>query len=370
MNRRNISWLREALRNAQKLSIYNAGESVESLARRLNLKPSEILRLNANEDFFLPLSLLRSLMREVAEELDPRMYPHGERLLLEEALGRYLKISSEQVVVGAGGDQLIELIAYAFLRKGDTVLSIAPTFSIYERVTRVLGAEYLAVPLRENFSLDTGQMLTSSTKAKMLFLCSPNNPTANQFKLEDVLRLAEEFEGLVIVDEAYVEFAPYSTVHLAEKLDNLIVLRTFSKAFGLAGLRLGYAVSNREISPTLNERFQMPYPASLTALRLALKLLERVDLVEAANEELKRERDRFIKRLNEVKGVHAFDSDANFVLISLDKSSDEVYEKLLRRGAIVRNIGRVLNKKNCLRVTVAPPAISDRFIEIMEEAIK
>lgn len=370
MSPRDIGWLRDALREAQTLSRYDPGETVESLALRLNLRPSEILRLNANENFFVPLDLLRALLKEIAEEIDPRMYPQDERHMLEEALGGYLKVSPEQIVVGAGGDQLIELISYAFLKKGDEVLSVTPTFSIYGRVTRVMGVKYLSVPLRADFSLDVEKMLSStSPRTKILFLCSPNNPTANLFEPEEVLRLIEGFGGLVILDEAYAEFAQYSMTNLAEKFQNLVVLRTFSKAFGLAGLRLGYAVSNREMASTLNEGFQMPYPTSLVALKMGIKLLERLDIVNRTIVDLKKERNRLIKELNEIDGVEAFDSETNFVLIGLDRSSDEVYGRLLKRGVIVRNIGRVLSIKDCLRVAVAPPAMTDRFLEILREVI-
>lgn len=351
------------LEDAQKLSTYDVGETIEGLARKLGKEPSEILKLNSNEDFFVPKAFLKSVLKDVVEDIDPRIYPRDERVKLEEALGRYVGVSPRQIVTGAGSDQLIDLISCAFLKHGDLALSITPTFSMYERCARIQGAKFVTVPLKEDFSLDINGILDSAKPgAKLLFACSPNNPTANQFEAEEIQHLLEEFEGLVIVDEAYVEFSEQSIASLAEKNENLIVLRTFSKAFGLAGLRLGYAISNTDLASTLSERFQMPYSATLIALKTGIKLLGRVDAIRKAIKELKAERTEFIGRLNEISGVQAFDSQTNFVLMQVSRNSDEVYEALLNKGVIVRNLGRILHLRDCLRATVAPSDMTERFI--------
>lgn len=355
--------LERALSEAQALLKYDIGESTRGLARKVGKKPSEIVKLNANENLFVPRDFLVGLLRDVAEEIDPRLYPIDESSELVEALGSYLKASPGEIVVGTGSDQLIELVSRMALGRGDEALSIAPTFSMYERCARIERSSYRAIPLREDFALDTELILAAVTpRTRLLFICSPNNPTANQFDKGEIKRLAESFDGFVVVDEAYAEFAEGSVIHLTRKLDNLIVLRTFSKAFGLAGLRLGYAVANPDLATLMTERLQLPFSVSVIALRLGLKLLQNVEVVESAVRALKDERGSLIERLNEMTGVRAFDSETSFVLFQVETSSDEVYEALLDEGVIVRNIGRVLSFDDCLRVAVAPSSLSERFL--------
>jgi len=373
LNGRRIGWLKMLLEEARSLNKYDVGVTSERLARKLGVDPSSILKLNSNENLFVPLDFLRSLLKEVVDEVDPRFYPRDERVELEEALAKHLNVDHDQIVLGSGSDQIIELIVHAFLRRGDIVLSIAPTFAIYERATRTGGARYVPVPLREDFSLDVERMLRSVEieRARVLFICSPNNPTANQFPREAVREIVECFNGLVVLDETYADFARYSTIDLTEEYENLIVLRTFSKVFGIAGLRLGYAVSSVDISSILRERFQMPYAVSSIALRMGIKLLRNVDFIKGRIETLREERANLIRRLKEIDGVQPFSSETNFVLMNLSSvSSDEAYRRLLNRGIIVRNIGRVLNLENCIRVTVAPRPMMERFIKSLRGIIE
>jgi len=359
---RDRSWLKQILKEAQNLSIYDVGETIEGLVGRLGRDPSEILKLNSNENFFVPKELLRNLLDEVNREIDPRIYPRDEKTELKEALSKYVKVSPDQIIIGTGSDQLIDLISRAFLKRGDLTLTVTPTFSMYERCVRTMGADLISVPLRKDFSLDVENVLKKGSDAKLLFLCSPNNPTANQFEIEKIRRLIDQFDGLVVVDEAYAEFAEKAIIPLVDEFENLVVLRTFSKAFGVAGLRLGYGVSSGDLASTISQRFQMPYVATLIALKMGVKLLERIDAFRDAIVKLKAEREVMIKRLNGMEGVNAFDSQTNFVLVELERSSAEVYRTLLNRGIIVRDLGRILHLENCLRVTVAPPEMTDRFI--------
>ena len=260
-----------------------------------------------------------------------------------------------------------------FLSRGDEALSINPTFVIYERCVRIQKAEYKSVPLKDDFSLDVDALISSvNPKTKIIFLCSPNNPTGNRFSREDILRIAENFNGLVVVDEAYADFASETLIDLAGELENLIVFRTFSKFFGLAGLRVGYAITNRDLAKTINERFQMPFSASIIALKMATKLLEEENFkfIEEKALELKVERSRLIKALNNIEGVKAFPSETSFILFHIeDISSPSVYKALLKRGVIIREIGKVLKFKNCLRVTVAPAEMMKRFLKSLEEVL-
>lgn len=325
------------------------------------------MKLNSNENFFMPKEKLTALLKEVVEESDPRIYPQEEELEAKNALGGYLGVPPECVLLGSGSDPLIDLVARLFLERGDEALSIEPTFSLYEHIVTLWGAKYLGVPLKDDFSLDTENILANVTpKTKLLILCSPNNPTANQFKMEEVLSLVEGFHGLVATDEAYAEFADYSTVGLVEKFENLIVFRTFSKAFGLAGLRLGYAVSNSDLALTLSEKAQLPYAVNSIALKMGLKLLANIEIMKGAVIKLKKARGRLIEKLNKIDGVKAFGSQTNFVLFQTEKGSDEIFEALLKRGVLVRNVGRVLRLGECLRTTVGLPEMNKQLLAALE----
>ena len=240
MRKRTKATIRQLLAEAQGLSVYDIGETVDGLARRLGKKPEEILKLNSNENFFVPLGFLRNILKESVDEVDPRIYPRDEYIELKEALSKYLRASSGQIVIGTGSDDLINLVSRMMLRRGDEALSISPTFSIYERCVRIQGAHYKSIPLKEDFSLDKERLLDAvSSKTKLVFLCCPNNPTANRFARRDIEILAESFDGIVAVDEAYVDFSGGSIIDIVNNYENLVVFRTFSKVFGLAGLRLG-----------------------------------------------------------------------------------------------------------------------------------
>jgi histidinol-phosphate aminotransferase len=363
--------VRKAIAEAQSLGVYDIGETVEGLAQKLGKKPEQILKLNSNENFFVPLDFLRGILRESVDEVDPRIYPRDEYAEFKKALGRYYKVSSDQIVVGTGSDDLIGLVSKMMLRKGDEALAISPTFSIYERCTRIQGATYKPVPLKENFSLDTERLLDAvSDKTKVIFLCSPNNPTANSLARRDIEYLAENFGGVVAVDEAYADFSGGSIVEAVNNYENLVVFRTFSKVFGLAGLRLGCAVSNPVLARVLDERFQMPYTVTLATLRASSKILQRMDVIGKAVDEVKAQRGALIKSLNRIAGVKAFRSETNFVLFQTSKDSGTVCKKLLGKGVIVRDIGQVLGYENCLRVTVAPEPMMGGFLDALKEVLR
>ena len=361
------------IRKANALERYDVGLTVKRLATELNVEASDILKLNSNENFFIPLSFLRKCLMEVVEELDPRIYPRDELIELRQAIARLFNLKDENLVVGAGSDQLIELIVNAFLTDGDNVMSIDPTFVIYRRAVRTRGCRFITVPLKRDFSIDTDSIihLANKAKAKLLFLCSPNNPTANQFDEASIRLILEEFDGMTVIDETYADFARYSVVDWIKEYSNLVVLRTFSKVFGIAGLRLGYAISNMELALALRERFKMPYAVSSVALLMGLKLLGKLDFIMSKVDEAKKARSELIERLEELDKVEPFPSETNFVLFRLNSvSSNKIYRRLLMQGVIVRNLGRVLSFDNCLRVTVAPQPMMERFVEALEVAIE
>jgi histidinol-phosphate aminotransferase len=360
-------WLEKKLKELKALESYSIERTNETIAKELGISPNEIIKLNYNENLFIPKETLVEFMREVAAESDPRIYPQEEENKLKGKIGNYLKVPKDSVVVGNGSDELIDRITRFFIKKGDRAVSITPTFPIVKQCILAQGGEHIPVPLLRNFELDVRGLLDAfALKASLLYVCSPNNPTANQFNVKDITTLVEKFPGVVVLDEAYGEYADYSMVPLLGKYENLIILKTFSKAFGLAGLRLGYAVTNPTFAKILAEKTAMPFPLSVFTLNMGRKLLENFSIVEKTIAVLKAERGTLIKKLNNVNGIEAFDSKTNFVLFNTDKPCAEVYQNLLEQGILVKKFGKILHLQNCLRTTVGLPKMNAKLLEALE----
>ncbi len=361
-------WLKQKLVKLQAIDCYSAGATPETVAEQASISQSEIIKLNFNESMFIPKAKLSALIKEVADEIDLRLYPEDEEVKLREKLAGYMKVPKDYFAIGNGSDELIDRTVRLFVEKGDGVISFSPTFAIPRLCAKRQEGEWITVPLLSNLQLDVKGMLSKfSDKTRLLYLCSPNNPTAVQFKMEDVETLAKAFPGIVILDEAYGEFADYSFVPRIREFENMIILRTFSKAFGLAALRLGYAVANPELAKILTEKSPLPYPVSAFTIRIGCKMLDNVDLMRKSVEQVKSERGKLIKALNEIDGVEAFDSQANFLLINTKKPADEVYEKLLKRGIMLKKWGKLLQYDNCFRVTVGLPEMNAKLVEALKQ---
>jgi len=361
-------WLNDKLAKLQAIDCYTAGATPEMVAKQIGVSQSEIVKLNFNESLFVDRIKQEELVKEVARELDLRLYPEDEVPKFYIKLSGYIGAPPEYLAVGNGSDELIDRIVRLFVDEGEVMLSFAPTFSIPKLCMKRQKGEYIAVPLQSDLQLDVKRLMSQfSNKTRLLYLCSPNNPTSTQFKKQDVETLARAFPGIVILDEAYGEFADYSLVPQIKDFPNMIILRTFSKAFGLAALRLGYAVANPELAKVLNEKSPLPYPVSGFTLRMGAKMLDNVDLMEKAGRELLAERGKLIKALNKIKGVQAFDSQADFVLVNTQKPADEVNEKLLKRGIMLKKWGRILQYENCFRVTVGLPDMNAKLIEALKQ---
>ncbi|MDQ1280855.1 MAG: histidinol-phosphate aminotransferase [Thermoproteota archaeon] len=358
-------WLEERLKEIQGLEQYSIEDSLAELITGMG--PNSFTKLDANENFFIPISTLKSIFKEVSRDLDPRVYPISEEKILVNELKDHFGFDSDQIVIGNGADQIIELIAKAFLKDSESAVAIKPTFSMYSVTVNSLRKKYIEVPLNDDFSLNIDALLSRVTKKTVVcFICTPNNPTANQFKISEIERFTEEFEGIVALDEAYVEFAPYSMIKLVDRFENLIVLRTFSKVFGLAGMRVGYSVANSRLSSVLM-RIKPPYNINSFSLRAALGILREKSTVNRALLRLKVERNLLIERLNRIQGIKAFSSDTNFVLFNIHGDSNYVFKELLGRRILVKNVGRILSQNGYLRTSVGLPEMNAKLLNALED---
>ncbi len=362
-----LDWLEEKLRNMQSIEEYLPKYSPETVAKQLGINEEEIIRLDKNENLFLSKSFFSGILKELAEELDPRFYPQKEESTLTQELVGYLGLPSESIILGNGSDELIETIVRVFLGSNEEAISIAPTFIMYRIIVNSHGNTFIDTSLNDDFSLDVKGLLSkASQKTRLCFICSPNNPTGNQFKIESVKEVLKKFRGIVIVDEAYVEYAPYSVGELIKEYENMIVLRTFSKAFGLAGLRIGYCLADPHLASAL-KKIQLPFNINKFSLQLAIKLLDKRNIVNTSVNKLKTERERLYKKLCKIPGVKAFPSNTNFILFTTKRDVDIIYNTLMSHGILIRNIGNLLHLGRCLRVTVGLPKMNNKFLNIMTE---
>jgi histidinol-phosphate aminotransferase len=222
------------------------------------------------------------------------------------------------------------------------------------------------VPLKEDLSINVNGVLEQVTeKTKLIFVCSPNNPTGNQFGWDEIEALADGSSTVVVVDEAYAEFGDFSVCSSVVDKKNVVVVRTFSKAFGLAGLRFGYAAAHRDLASVFSGI--VPYTVSTVTARYVQKLLCKIEVVRKWTEMVKEERERLVEGLRAINRIEVLDSKANFVTFKPYRSVDRVYRELLEKGIIVKDLGDLPVIGHCLRVTVGLSDMDDRFLRVMSE---
>ncbi|MEM4700467.1 MAG: histidinol-phosphate transaminase [Candidatus Nezhaarchaeales archaeon] len=334
--------------------------------------PPGVLELDSNENFVIDEGWARGILLKAASEVDPRKYPPPYGRGAAEAIGRRLGLDAGEVLVSNGSDELIDLAFKAFTQPGDEVVVVEPTFEVYSLVARASGVGVRAALLREDFSLDVEGVVEAAEGAKLVFICSPNNPTGRQYSLSELRGVAEGCRSLVVIDEAYADFADGSALKLALELENVVVLRSLSKSAGMAGLRVGYAVGRREVLDWLR-RVDLPFRVSSVAQAAARYVMEEWGEVERFIKEVRRLRERLLAELSSIDGLRPYPSQANFILARVTKgslSSEAVRSALLAKGLLVRDRGGLPLLENCLRITVGPEWANERLVEALREVLE
>ncbi|MGQ0794593.1 MAG: histidinol-phosphate transaminase [Nitrosopumilaceae archaeon] len=333
-------------------------------------KYSNVIKLDSNENYAIDREFSLDLIKQTQESLDVREYPLSDTERLVESLARYIRMPQEMIGVGNGSDQIIDLILANFASKETKILTSEPTFGFFEERCKLYSIPTIKIPFTKNMTLELENFRSKIKKADILYLDSPNNPTGFQFSKNKLEQLIREFKGLVIIDEAYVEFADYSIVDVVKKKDNLIVLRTLSKSFGLAGLRVGYFVANKKIVNLFSKTIQYPYPLNTIAIETAILALQKSKkILEIANL-IKKERSRITEKLREMGVFQVFDSKANFVLFNAPGSGSRIYKALIEQGIVVKNLGKMGSYDGCLRVTVGSEEMNSKFLLAIRDLLR
>ena len=336
-------------------------------------KPTEIVRLNTSENFFIEKQWLDTMLDEVMKEIDVRCYPIERSLNIRRAIAdHYDYLSFSNVVVGNGSDELIELLPRVFIDPGDEIIAVDPTFTVYKITAELAGGQYIPVPLGKDFNLDCNVILDKiSDKTKFIVMCSPNNPTGNQFSEEQIRQLLTQTDNIVIVDEAYVEFADYSVLPLIREFDNLIVFSTFSKSAGIAGLRLGFLFTNETLASYFL-RVISPFSVNLIAQQMTIQLLQNFDYVRKKAEEIKKEREYLRKELSKFP-VKVFPSKANFLLVKVQRdelSATKVVTELIKKGILVRDLSSHPLLQNCFRTAVGTRKMNNTLLINLKDILE
>ncbi|MFO7800149.1 histidinol-phosphate transaminase [Rhodohalobacter sp.] len=307
----------------------------------------------------------------IRSTLNLHRYPSPTQDELRDRIAEYRDVDRENIFLGVGSDEPIDLLMRIFCEPGqDSVLITPPTYGMYKVAANINNVEVQEVLLNEKFQLQPESIIEEvNEKSKLLFLCSPNNPTANDMKRTDLLKLVAKFNGIVVVDEAYIDFSRQeSMAQMVQQYPNLVVLQTFSKAFGLAGIRLGIAISNPDIINYML-RVKAPYNINKLTADTAMKVFENMELMKFNINAIKDERDYVAEQLSLSSAVtKVYPSDANFVLFKIENAK-EVYQQLAERGVIVRYRGNEPLCEDCLRITIGMPDENVKFLKALKEIV-
>ena len=328
-------------------------EAYSSARDEFKAMSSELVFIDANENPF---------------DTGLNRYPDPQQTLVKEALSKLKGVSEEQILLGNGSDEVLDLIFRVFCEpRVDNVIVLPPTYGMYEVLANTNAIELVKIPLVENFQPNVKEIIKGQdAKTKLLFLCSPNNPTANSFDANKIETLIKEFNGIVVIDEAYIDFSiEDSWLCRLDEFPNLIVTQTLSKAYGLASIRLGICYASKEIISILN-KIKPPYNVNQLTQDVALQSLFNQEKVKNEIAIIISERNQLIRDLQNVEIVEkVYPSDANFLLVQVDDATLR-YKQLVKLGIIARNRTTHILCDNCLRFTVGTPDENKKLINTLK----
>ncbi len=331
------------------------------MAKKFGIKESEILQLGSNENPYPPSEKVKEAYFNSFSSIN--RYPTPFYHELKEAISSYCGVDVEQIAVGNGAGEILRHITEAVVDTMDPVVIPVPGYTLYGILAMLRDAiiHFEEIP---GYDIQAEQILKK--QSKLLFLCSPNNPTGNTIQKREIVKILKNYSGFVVMDEAYAEFADSSVVKLVDEFSNLIVVRSFSKFFGLAGLRIGYLVANTELVEGI-EKIRYPFSISCVARNTAIAALDSLDYYLELKKQIIRERENLIKKLSKLPSLQVYPSEANFILVRV-LSDKDVAAELEDQKIIVRNITGLMGLDGYhVRITVGTEEENGRLIEALEK---
>jgi histidinol-phosphate aminotransferase len=328
------------------------------------------VKLDQNENpYELPAGLKQEIVNRVLQRPWGR-YPEFVPAAVIKALAEFTGWPEDGILAGNGSNELIQASLSVTLGPGRRLAVPQPTFTLYKLMATTLQADVDQVFLDANsLEFDIDKLVAAAQLADVVVICTPNNPTGNILDRDALVEVLKNAKGIVLVDEAYHEFSRQTALPLLREHRNLVVLRTFSKAMGMAGLRFGYMMADPEIAREVYKS-KLPYNINIFTLAAAEIVIENHNVLETAISTLIAERDRVFAELQKRKGVRPFPSKANFILLKVGKSPRALFEELYRQGVLVRDVSSYPLLERCLRVSIGTPAENDRFLAALDRAME
>ncbi len=329
----------------------------------------ECIKLHANENPYPPSPELLNKISQRLNELELNRYPDPDCRNLKKAIANKTGVLTEQIIIGNGSDELIQYLMQVLCNEGETIACPDPTFAMYGITARCLGLNPVSFPLDDNwdFKAPLALGMLAEQKARIVFISYPNNPTGNCFSEPEIQKVIEQFEGIVVLDEAYQDFSGKSFLKQMEKHNNLVVLRSLSK-IGLAGLRVGYGIFPVELAEQIN-KVRLPYNSNSISQWVATELLNNFSAVQNQIKAITDERDRLIDELSKLPSLITYPSNSNFILFQDAQDGNKLFSKLKESGTLLRNLGTHPRLKNCLRVTIGTKQENDQFLNHLKKAV-
>ncbi len=353
-------------KDIEALETYTPIVPFEALSERLGIPASNLIKLDANENPYGPSP---RAIEAVAAYPYYAIYPDPDQTPLRRALSSYTGQPFERILCGNGSDEIIDLLMRLFIEPGDVVVESPPTFGMYSFNTGLVSGNIVAVPRDEDFHVDVEAVARAVTEnhAKMIFLPSPNNPDGSVLARAQVVQLLE-LPAILVIDEAYAEFSGDSVIDLVGKYPNLVVLRTFSKWAGLAGLRIGYGIIPEPIIAHL-WKIKPPYNINMAAQAAAIASVEDLDYLQANVRTIVAERGRVYAALQRIEQLRPFPSQANFILMRVrDHDAKALKVALEQRGILVRHYSKP-SLRDCIRISIGTPEQNDIVLQSLRELL-
>ncbi|MEO0293277.1 MAG: histidinol-phosphate transaminase [candidate division WOR-3 bacterium] len=326
------------------------------------------VKLNQNESpYDVPLNLKKEILKRMLK-INWNRYPPRTANPLVEAIAKYNNFPKNGIVAGNASNEIIQAVFQTFCEKKDKVTFVSPSFPIYTYLAKIMNLTIIEVPLLEDFSFDIRSIIKKGKNSKMVVLAVPNNPTGTTIFLPEIEEIAKNINGVLVLDEAYFEFSKETAVPLLNKYENLVIIRTLSKAFGLAGLRIGYLLSNETLASQI-QKAKLPFSLGIFSQVAGEVLLKNKEYKEEVVKKIIKERENIFSKLQDLPGIEPIPSYTNFILFKTKfLSGKELFEELYKKGVLLRYFDNP-RLKNTLRVTIGKTKENKIFIERLREVI-
>jgi|Deesub1362A_J573_1020465.scaffolds.fasta_scaffold00459_4 histidinol-phosphate aminotransferase len=342
---------------------YDPGKFPSDISQKYGIDESEVISLASNENPFLPPENVRRIFESEYKHIN--RYPHPSYPELKKKISTYIGVDESCIALGNGASEILKMICEVNLEAFDPVVIPIPGYTLYAILAMMMDAslKFIEFP---GYNVRAEDVL--SEEAKLIFLCSPNNPTGNTVKRKEVIRILENTNAIVVIDEAYTEFSDKSFIDLTNEFENLIVVRSFSKFFSLAGMRVGYAVSKNETIEAI-EKVRLPFCISNIAARVAEACIDSLNHFRKIRDEIVKERIWLEKSLRKFKNLEVYPSEANFILVKVkEEDLDTIEKKIESNGIIVRDVTGLMGLDGPhIRITVGKRPENEKLVGVLEE---